>query len=246
MDGGGGALLPPGAEQPPGEEADAARRRAAEALAMLPLGSAGGDGGEGEGEGEGGEEEEYSEEVRRRNMRRNLHTYLGLVFTRGFGVGSWTGTPNAALLQHICGGDVWGLGVASGAMGMSQLCFALPLGYLGDKNRGARARMLSVAGVVQMLAIALLLYNTVGMGADPPGSLLPLWLQTAGLAMLGYVIATMQSLGQSLLADSLVTQQREGAYTRVQVYRTCGLSLGPFMVRVRRAPRAASPDSPRR
>lgn len=197
-----------------------------EALAMLPLGVAD---GEDFDDMEEEEEEEYTEEVRRRNMRRNLNNYLGLVFTRGFGVGSWTGTPNAALLQHICGGRVWGLGVASGAMGMSQLIFALPLGYLGDKNRSIRARMLSVAGVVQIAAITLLLCTVTGKAMDQPGSLLPLWLITSGLAGLGYVIATMQSLGQSLLADSLVTQQREGAYTRVQIYRTCGLSLGPFL-----------------
>ena len=202
-------------------------------LRVLPLGADAGnvnDDGECEGE-EKEEEEEYSEDIRRRNMRRNLHVTIGLRFTRGFGVSSWTGTPNAALLQHICHGRVWGLGFASGAMGISQLMFALPLGYLGDKRRSIRARMMSVAGVVQMGAIVLLLFTVTSKSMEEPGSLLPLWLITLGLAGLGYVIASMQSLGQSLLADSLVTQQRQEAYTRVQIYSTCGLSLGPFLVR---------------
>ena len=43
-------------------------------------------------------------------------------------------------------------------MGLSQLFFALPLGYLSDKNRHRRATMLAVAGLIQSIAVVLTIY----------------------------------------------------------------------------------------
>ena len=43
-------------------------------------------------------------------------------------------------------------------MGLSQLFFAIPLGYLSDKNRHRRATMLAVAGLIQSIAVVLTIY----------------------------------------------------------------------------------------
>lgn len=171
--------------------------------------------------------------------KRNLYVYTLIVFSRGFGLGAWSGTSLAAFLQHVCAGRDYGLGIASGALGMSQLLFAFPLGYIGDKRRRRRALLLRIAAAVQVGAVGVLLAAVSLKDPDHAGSgvgggAMPhrreqLWLLVLALSMLGFVMASMQSVGQSVLADSIKTRRREGPYTQVAMARNLGNSLGPLV-----------------
>ena len=205
------------------EEEEGVTEKTGLLLAALPLGD--------KGHLDAAERKKESRALVNERRRRNLANYCILVFSRGIGSMSWTGTPLAALTEYLCHGEAYGLGVISACQGLAQLIAAFPLGFIGDRRRTWRATMMRCAAVVQFLVVVIAVGTVLNMSREQHEGKMNLVLisLTAALSLHGFVTACMQSVGQSILADSLVTLNRQSGLTKVQISRQFGNSLGPLI-----------------
>lgn len=181
-------------------------------------------------------------------LNHNVALLLLMRIVSGLHTSLWSGTVLASYLYVLMGSNAYA-GYVEAAMGIANLVFALPAGYMAD--RFSRSGVIAVGGwcvplaagltctaVIigvqrkQQQAVALLdATNTTGDGA--PGLSheleLPFWLFVAALGTWGFVQAVQNGAAQALFADSVPPGERTRFYMYSFVVFLVASTLGPIV-----------------
>lgn len=112
------------------------------------------------------------------------------------------------------------VGIAESVSGLSGLVFALPVGFMVDRQPMKRARLLWMASIVCVVAAA------CAVAAVLSDSML-LWFLT--LFIFGMFAELSSSASEALFADSIPQGERSGLFTTKGIISTVGSACGPAL-----------------
>lgn len=181
-------------------------------------------------------------------LNHNVALLLLMRIVSGLHTSLWSGTVLASYLYVLMGSNAYA-GYVEAAMGIANMVFALPAGYLAD--RFSRSSVIAVGGWCVPLAAGLtgtaviigvqrkeqptraLLFGTNITGSGTPGLSpelqLPFWLFVAALATWGFVQAVQNGAAQALFADSVLAGERSRFYMYSFVVFLVASVLGPIV-----------------
>jgi MFS family permease len=180
-------------------------------------------------------------------LNHNVALLLLMRIVSGLHTSLWSGTVLASYLYVLMGSNAYA-GYVEAAMGIANLVFALPAGYLAD--RFSRSGVIAVGGWCVPLAAGLtctaviigvqrkqqeaarLLHAANATSDGPelsPQLELPFWLFVAALAMWGFVQAVQNGAAQALFADSVLAGERSRFYMYSFVAFLVASTLGPIV-----------------
>lgn len=155
------------------------------------------------------------------SARRNINLVLLYTLLMFAGRSMWSQTVLSAYVYLLRNEDPESVGILTAVMGISQLLFSFPAGYLADKFR--RDRMLKMASVVGLVAI-----STTIVASHQRSY----WLLAFALSIWGSFWGVAYTCISALFADSIRDGERSLWFTRRMILIKLGNMGGPVAVLV--------------
>lgn len=159
------------------------------------------------------------------SVNHNVVTNIGMKFSFGLADGIWSGTVLANYLFHIGGNEY--AGYAEAAMGLASLVVALPAGWAAD--RGSKAHVIAVGGLLVPLAVALTSFAVIWSYNQPTEKQKSFWLFVGGLCLWGAVQSIANGPAQALYADSIAQGERSRYFMYSFSLYMAASVLGPII-----------------